>query len=349
MWAVSASAYAPVTVTVDGVTRSIPMGTTAEELAASGLVKAPRGDLLSVTGEVAELEGGSIPVVLVDGEVAPPHARITVGSNVTSERGDDAVEAAITTITATPVPVLEEGRGPDTRLESIGAPGLSVVKVGVVSGSVVESTPLVAATPMRVKRMPLAPNTKVVALTFDDGPWPGQTERVLDILRQEGVHATFFMLGIRVRAHPDLAKRIVDEGHSVGSHTMTHPILTKVPGDVVRNQLVWSQDLIAQTTGVRPIFFRAPGGAVNSVVRSEANALGMRVVHWTADPADWRKPPASAIVDRVVSATGPGAIVLLHDGGGERSQTIAALPQIIHQLRQRGYRFITLDEMYDGQ
>lgn len=346
VWVALAAAYSPIKVTVDGTTYTMPAGTTAGELVKSGLVKAPRGDLLSLAGGVARERAGGPPKVLVDGKDVAASDRLSDGARVTSVKGRDSIESAITTVAATPIPVVETGTGPDTTLDSIGAPGLAVVKMGAVSHSIVDSRTIVAASPMRVRRTPLATGTMVVALTFDDGPWPGQTEQILDILRRERVQATFFMLGVRVRAHQDLVRRVVAEGHTLGSHSMTHPDLTRSSPAVVEHQMAVSQGVIREVTGIQTPWFRAPGGSVNSVVQAQADRLGMRVIRWTTDPADWRKPPASEIVARVTGGLSPGAVVLMHDGGGDRTQTIAALPEIIRIGRERGYRFVTLDEMY---
>jgi peptidoglycan/xylan/chitin deacetylase (PgdA/CDA1 family) len=152
-----------------------------------------------------------------------------------------------------------------------------------------------------------------------------------------------------VRAHPDLARRVAAEGHTIGNHTHSHPNLTRVSPAVVRSQMTVGAGAIQDVTGVKTRFFRAPGGSVNGVVQAEAAALGERIVRWTVDPNDWRKPSTGAVIGRVVSATQPGAVVLLHDGGGDRNQTIEALPEIIRVLREQGFRFLTLDELYPAE
>jgi peptidoglycan/xylan/chitin deacetylase (PgdA/CDA1 family) len=349
VWLAAAIAFRPVRVTVDGATHIVPTGTTAAEIVRRGLVKAPRGDLRSITGGVARRRGGMPPSVRIDGAAASLSARIPDGAVIESVRGRDVTESVVTTVAATPVPVVESGTGPELTIISLGSAGLAVVRMGTVSHSIIESTPLAPASPMMVRRSPLSAGSRVIALTFDDGPWPGQTERVLDILKNDGVRATFFMLGIRARIAPDLAKRVVAEGHSVGNHTQSHAQLRRVSPGVVRAQMEGGRGSIEAATGVKTVWFRAPGGEVSPVVMAEAQALGERVIRWDVDPADWRKPPAPAIVGRVVGGLRPGAVVLLHDGGGDRNQTIAALPEIIRIAREQGYRFVTLDEMYAGK
>jgi peptidoglycan/xylan/chitin deacetylase (PgdA/CDA1 family) len=138
---------------------------------------------------------------------------------------------------------------------------------------------------------------------------------------------------------------VVEEGHLVGNHSQTHQMpRSSTPGRVA-SQMRAGRDTIRRVTGVESRWFRAPAGIVTPLVRIQAAALQERIVRWTVDPADWRRPGSSVIVRRVVRNARPGAIVLLHDGGGDRRQTIAALPGIIRALKAQGYRFVTLDEL----
>jgi cellulose synthase/poly-beta-1,6-N-acetylglucosamine synthase-like glycosyltransferase/peptidoglycan/xylan/chitin deacetylase (PgdA/CDA1 family) len=200
----------------------------------------------------------------------------------------------------------------------------------------------------------------LVALTFDDGPDPTWTPRVLDILKQEQVPATFFIIGENGQQNPELVRRIVAEGHDIGNHTFTHPNLGEIPGPLVDLELNATQRLIESETGRSTTLFRPPyfGDAepqtpdeVGPVVR--ANRLGYLTVGLRVDPDDWDQPRATAdvIVEKTVEGVtskdpdASGQIVLLHDGGGDRSQTVEALPRLIHELRARGYRFVTTTEL----
>ena len=198
----------------------------------------------------------------------------------------------------------------------------------------------------------------LVALTFDDGPDPTWTPRILDILKQENVHASFFIIGQNGQSNPDLLRRIVDEGHDIGNHTFTHPNLGEIPGRVTEMELNATQRLIEAVTGRSTVLFRPPyfGDAepttpdeVQPVVRAER--LGYLTVGLRVDPDDWMLPGSAQIVKQTiegVTSTDPdkrGQVVLLHDGGGPRTQTVEALPQMIHELRARGYRFVTVSEL----
>ncbi|HST50805.1 MAG TPA: glycosyltransferase [Pyrinomonadaceae bacterium] len=200
----------------------------------------------------------------------------------------------------------------------------------------------------------------LVALTFDDGPDATWTPRVLDILKQEQVPASFFIIGEYGQENPALVKRIVADGHDIGNHSYTHPNLGEMPDRVTDLELNATERLIESLTGRSTILFRPPyfGDAepttsdeVEPIVR--AKRLGYLTVGLHVDPDDWATPGTDEIVKRTVEGVTSkstdfdqrGQIVLLHDGGGDRSQTIEALPQIIEQLRARGYRFVTVSEL----
>ncbi len=178
---------------------------------------------------------------------------------------------------------------------------------------------------------------KLVALTFDDGPTV-YTPQVMDVLRRKKVKATFFMLGDMVSRDPSTARRVLAAGHEVANHSSSHPLL---PGyaDISR-----ASRTIRRATGFRPCLFRPPYGALNSSVVASVRNLGMKSVLWDVDTSDWSTPGTGTIRSRIGRA-GPGSIILMHDGGGSRSQTVAALAGGIHDLRSRGYRFVTVTRL----
>jgi peptidoglycan/xylan/chitin deacetylase (PgdA/CDA1 family) len=347
LWSAVVWAFVPMTISVDGVQRRVATGTSAAELVRDGLLRARAGDVLGVVGGVAASGKGEPPLVMFDGRPVEPGARVYDGVTVTSTRGRDVRERVIEALVAIEPPVEETGSGPNGVLKQVGAAGLMRARIGEVSHSIVgTSTPLRAAIPMVVERSAFPPGTKMVALTFDDGPWPGQTQRILDILAAENVKATFFMMGMLVQRAPSLAKRVVAEGHLVANHTQGHRLLGHAtPAQVVYEMSV-GEATIRRYTGVEPTWFRAPGGTVTPMVKQQAKAIGERIAGWTLDTMDWKKPPAYQIVKRVVGNVKPGSIVLMHDGGGDRKQTIDALPNTIKQLKAMGYTFVTLDQMY---
>lgn len=187
------------------------------------------------------------------------------------------------------------------------------------------------------------PRGKEVALTYDDGPSP-YTRPLLATLDRLGVPATFFMIGQQVPGQGALLRRMLDEGHELANHSWNHANLGG-GGPGASSQLARTNAAIRSATGFTPCVFRPPYGSTSGDLVSRANALGMTSIIWSADPLDWRTPGTGAIVGRVLSQTGPGGIILSHDGGGNRAQTLAAAPQIIAGLRARGYRFVTVSRL----
>ncbi|MFI5959307.1 polysaccharide deacetylase family protein [Cryptosporangium sp. NPDC051539] len=185
--------------------------------------------------------------------------------------------------------------------------------------------------------------TNAVALTFDDGPDPRWTPQVLALLRKYHVKATFCMIGVNVRAHPDLVRKIAKDGHALCNHSTTHDLhLKKKSRAAILSDLRHTNALITKASGgIAPTYFRAPGGNWSGVIVSAARSLGMASIGWNVDPKDWTKPPSSTIVARVRAGMAPGVIVLMHDGGGDRSRSVAALKVLLPPLKSR-YRLTRL-------
>ena len=189
------------------------------------------------------------------------------------------------------------------------------------------------------------PHLPEIALTFDDGPNPAYTSQILAILQHYGVKATFFVIGSVVAAHPALVQQEYQQGNIVGNHTWTHPNLTHLSPAAVRAELRSTSNEIQAVTGVLPTIFRPPGGNFNRSVQSIAASMGLSTILWNVDPKDWSRPGTRAIIQNVLNSTHKGSIILMHDGGGNRSETVAALPTIITTLAQRGFRFVTIPRM----
>ena len=199
----------------------------------------------------------------------------------------------------------------------------------------------------------------LLALTFDDGPDPRWTPAILDILKQENVPATFFIIGKNGQANPELVRRIVDEGHEVGNHSFTHPNLGEIPLSLTELELNATQRLIESEVGRSTVLFRPPyfGDAEADKPQEVepalvAQNLGYIMVGVRIDPDDWQLPvTADQIVQRTIDRamdSNPdtrGEIVLLHDSGGDRSATVEALPRLIHELKARGFRFVAVSDL----
>jgi peptidoglycan/xylan/chitin deacetylase (PgdA/CDA1 family) len=180
-----------------------------------------------------------------------------------------------------------------------------------------------------------------VALTFDDGP-STYTEQVLHILDDKHITGTFFEIGTQTGGAGGVMRKIIAHGHEIGNHSYRHETLPS------RSSMEATNHLIENATGFEPCHFRPPGGAYNSGTISSARSLGMGTVNWSIDTRDWDGPPSAGTILSRATGGGPGTIVLMHDGGGPRGNTVAALPGIIDSYRKRGYKMVTLTELLGG-
>lgn len=186
---------------------------------------------------------------------------------------------------------------------------------------------------------PLDPNKKYISLTFDDGPNPETTPRLLDILKEKGVKATFFMLGQNVVKHEALAKRVAEEGHEVASHSYSHPQLTNIDAQRVKDEVQKTDKAIYRATGKLPTDFRPPYGAVNKDV---AAIIGKPIIQWSVDSQDWQSHNADAIIKRINDTAYNDTIVLMHD---IHPDTVDAVPRVIDCLREEGYEILPSREL----
>lgn len=193
----------------------------------------------------------------------------------------------------------------------------------------------------------LPTSARKLSLTFDDGPNPEATPRILDSLAEHGVRATFFILGSHAERWPELVRRVATEGHQVGNHGYFHRKLQFKSPFYVKRDITLGKRAIERAGVSSPRFFRAPHGFRSPWVTAIARSLGERTVGWSLGVWDSDRPGAKTIVEKTVRGTRPGSIVLLHDGdgydaSGDRTQTAEAVPEIIRRLRDKGYEFVTL-------
>lgn len=188
-----------------------------------------------------------------------------------------------------------------------------------------------------------------VELTFDDGPHPDFTPQVLEILRRYDARATFFCIGINALAYPELVARTVEEGHQVANHTWSHPYLPDLTRDQVLRQVDATNEALAKATGGENTLVRPPYGARTSRLLYWLAGQGMVTALWDVDANDWAAPGTEAVVAKVTAEVRPGSVVLMHDAGGDRSQTIEALPRIIEKLTGDGYRLVTVDAVNSSE
>ena len=182
-----------------------------------------------------------------------------------------------------------------------------------------------------------------IAMTFDDGPSPETTPRLLDILKQRNIKATFFMIGQNAERNPAIVKRILAEGHEIGNHSWTHPQLSKLSDDRVTEEINKTQNAIKDASGYTPVLMRPPYGAITARQKDWIEKdFGLSVIIWSVDPFDWKRPGASVIEQRILAGARPGAIVLSHD---IHKQTVDAMPATLDALAAKGFKFVTVSQL----
>jgi len=182
-----------------------------------------------------------------------------------------------------------------------------------------------------------------VSLTYDDGPHPSHTPRLLDILKARNVKATFYVIETNAKRHPDILRRMIAEGHEIGNHTVTHGNLARMSADQVRRELRVTHDTITSVTGIPPRTMRPPYGALTTAQRSWIRQeFGYPTIMWSVDPEDWKRPGVSVVTSRLVSGAKPGGILLLHD---IHAPTIEASPGTVDQLLGKGFQFVTVSQL----
>jgi len=182
-----------------------------------------------------------------------------------------------------------------------------------------------------------------IAMTFDDGPSSANTPRLLEILKQRNIKATFFLIGQNAASNPEIVRRILADGHEVGNHSWTHPQLSKLSDDRVTTEINKTQDAIKEASGFTPTLLRPPYGAITARQREWIESqFGLSIILWSVDPFDWKRPGASVITQRILSQVRPGAIILSHD---IHKQTVDAMPATLDGLIAKGYKFVTVTQL----
>ncbi len=213
----------------------------------------------------------------------------------------------------------------------------SLFLLTVLAASAQDSTPPLAPMPSPAKPATYAQvrvDQPYIAMTFDDGPSAENTPRLLEILKQRNIKATFFLIGQNAASNPDIVRRILADGHEIGNHSWTHPQLSKLSDDRVTTEITKTQDAIKEASGFTPTLLRPPYGAITPRQREWIeNQFGLSIILWSVDPFDWKRPGASVITQRILSQARPGAIILSHD---IHKQTVDAMPATLDGLIAKG-------------
>ena len=318
-------------ITVAGRREQVAAGTTLAQAASHFRLRPPAGNLLDVQGHVFR-HGVFSGSLLLDGRRVPGATRLRTGSRVTLTPGRDRTEPLRRQIV--PVP---PGSPSDPQFLLARTPGVEVIVRGALSHQ------LVSARFRPDRRQPTV--ERAVALTFDDGPSPANTPRILALLHRLHVRATFFVIGYLADQYPGLIRQELQAGMTLGNHSYNHPQVP--PFDQLPPRLLADEILLGaqslRRAGVDPLLFRPPGGSFSPAVVRATEKIGERIVLWSVDPRDWQPgTTARQIARAVLAAVRPGSIIELHDGGGDRTATLAALPTIVRGIRLKHLRLVEI-------
>lgn len=344
-------------VTVNGQPVEVRKSDTVHTLLETGVVNPTPGNLLAIDGSILEEGKGELCAVTINGKTETVDSALAANATVEVDDGADVTEDYETTEESIPYKT-DEG---DTsfaaywngsiHLLSDGQDGKREVKTGSISGKRVEKT---VAEPINAgyQIYTAKPADRVIALTFDDGPWPQTTDAILDILEKYDAKATFFTIGNQIADHPEQVKRANKMGCQVCTHSWDHAAgsgqganLTFMSADEQVEEIQKGYKAIADVLGTEPKhIMRAPGGNFYGDAITNLWPYVDAEIGWDVDTEDWSKPGVDKIVDAILSVQ-PGQVILMHDGGGEREQTVEALSQALPKLVEQGYSFVTVDEL----
>ena len=226
--------------------------------------------------------------------------------------------------------------------EIVAAPQLATEQPAVAEPT---PTPSVAPSdaPQKASYSSCRVDGPYIAMTFDDGPHPVLTPRLLDMLKARGIKATFFLIGQNAAEYPDIVRRIAAEGHEIGNHTWDHPQLTKLSPAALREEIDRTSSSIAEIIGKPLLVMRPPYGATSDYINHWINReFGMKVILWSVDPLDWKYRNSARVERQILAGARPGAIILSHD---IHATTVAAMPDVFDSLLAKGYKFVTVSEL----
>lgn len=198
--------------------------------------------------------------------------------------------------------------------------------------------------------------SKMVALTFDDGPSPEWTPKILDELKKAGIKATFFMIGEHVEKYPEIVKRVAEEGHEIGNHTYDHHVLIYYTMDELEKEIRDAEKVIKNVTGQTTVYFRPPKAWLTPEEKKKIKAMGYKTVLWSLNSKDWVTFDDKYILWHLTRRIQPGDIILFHDSGGvflteggDRSETVKTIPQLVGRMKDKGYTFVTISELLNAE
>ncbi len=349
--------FSTFSLTVNGQSVTLHRGDTAQKLLDDGVVSPTPGNLMAVDGSLLAEGQGEKCSVTINGNAASVDTPLTGNAVVEIGDGSDKTEDFTTTEETIP----HETDGGDRsfaaywngsiHLLSDGKDGTRTIKTGSQSGITVEE---VVTQPVNAgyRIYTAKPSSRAIALTFDDGPWPETTDQILDILEANGAKATFFTIGEQIANYPNQIKRAANMGCQICTHTWDHAAgsgngvdISRMSAEEQVQEVQKGYAAIADVLGKEPShILRAPGGNFYGDTIDNLWPYVDAEIGWDVDTMDWSKPGADAIKSAILTVQ-PGQVILMHDGGGDREQTVQALREALPALVQQGYTFVTIDEL----
>lgn len=347
----------PITATVNGEKMTLEGSERSiEGLLDNNIVQVTPGNFIAVDeSTLREGDGTRCTAVINEQPISDLKTHINEGDQVVVSNGTDVMEDYTDSApTVIPAGYSKAGQYGALHVFLTGQDGETVTRTGSESGKTVEQVTKEKIDNRLVYYNANSNGEKVIALTFDDGPWGSSTEQILDILKENGAKATFYTIGEQISSHSDQIARMANEGHEVATHTWDHAagsgkgVSLNLMSTAERQEEVQKgMDAIKNATNKdASVYFRAPGGNFNDSVANDLRSMVQGEIGWNIDTEDWRRPGADAIASRIKSA-GPGEVILMHDGGGDRSQTVAALREALPYLKSQGYKFVTISELIE--
>lgn len=339
-------------VSVNGAGADVSASATLEQIMEAGGISPKPGNLVSVGGNVLEEGGGTAFTATVDGQELDEDGiaafRAAGNERITFGDGADVIEASHEEEREVQ-PQLEpaDSVGAITFVSQYGKVGRQKFVVGDISGETVAGDVIEPVQNVKLESINPSPDDgrKVVAITFDDGP-SSYTQRYLDILSAHGARATFFCLGSQIPGREDLVQAIKAQGSQVCSHTQNHEQLTAIDTDTLRSEIDSAFSAISAAGGGDTTTLRPPYGSLDAQAWANSGGNFSASVIWNLDSLDWELPGVGTIVSNCTNGVWSGAIILMHDGGGNRDQDLEALPKILEKLQGQGYEFVTLSELF---
>lgn len=336
--------YYFVPITVNSKELNAKRGQTLQTFLTEKKIMPKFGRLLDVKGKVISNKGGNPPTIFVNKKRSNFTYSVEGNEEIFLQPGTDKTEKVVERVEEVQSKIASKGKGSFIAIIRKGRPGVRVLKKGQISGKVIAGNWLVRPQDYTIGRFNIR-YRKVVALTFDDGP-SKYTSLIMKILKHNKVNASFFVLGNNIKKRPKWLKEMAARHYTIGNHTYNHTSLNKISSKKIARELKMTDNLIHKITGLKTKWVRPPGGALNSSAINTILERGYRISMWNIDTVDWVRPSPKVIKARVITELKPGQVILMHDGGGNRMNTAAALPGIIKGIKKAGYRLVTLDELY---